>query len=388
VFLLSLDGATRDTLVIPQIAPEDKPVIDGDMSDPVWRVAGAVTVPTQQGANLDGKAESTVEIRAVHDGAYVYFSFVWQDPTRSLKHLPLVKTETGWRVLQEGYDRGDATGLFEDKLAVLLTSHYVLIPGDRTFHAGRQPLDDKPATLSGRGLHYTTDGGYADMWQWHAANGGMLGWIDDAHFGPPAAPTAAQMQGAAAYKGGFAPDPGTASYALNFEPRGPGGYDTPITPKRLPKNWKTSWTALGKVDLNADIGDSEGSIWWLTDAESVPYSAALDASIPTGCVIPGVLISGSYSGDRADLRGAAKWAAGRWSLEAVRRLDTGSTYDTPITTGSYLRVAVFDHAQSRHTRHIRPIRLEVNRCEKAAACISTIRSLQLSGAKSSSTPRS
>lgn len=142
-------------------------------------------MPTQQGANLDGAGESYVEIRAVHDGTNVYFCFVWEDPTRSLKHLPLQKTENGWRVLQQGFDHGDATAYFEDKLAVLVLGTYVLIPGDRTFHAGRQPLAGKPATLSGRGMHYTTNGGYADMWQWHASTGGMLGWVDDTHFGPP-----------------------------------------------------------------------------------------------------------------------------------------------------------------------------------------------------------
>jgi len=123
-------------------------------------------------------------------------------------------------------------------------------------------------------------------------------------------------------------------------------------------------------------------VWWLAREESLPYSREHDARIPVGTVIPGVLISGTYSGDRADIRGMAKWASGRWSLELVRRLDTGSKYDTPIATGAYLRVAVFDHTQSRHTRFIRPIRLEVNRCAKAAECTSTSKDLRLSGANS------
>jgi cytochrome b subunit of formate dehydrogenase len=382
LFLLSLDSATRETLVIDEVAAQHRPVIDGDTSDPVWRAAQPVTVPTQQGANLDGASQAFVEIRAVHAGGNAYFSFVWDDPTRSLKHLPLTKTDDGWRVSQEGFDRGDATAFFEDKFAVLLVSSYTLIPGDRTFHAGRQPLAGKPATLSGRGLHYTTDGGYADMWQWHASGGGVLGWVDDAHFGPPAPPTEAHKAGKAAYKGGFAPDPGTASYALNFEERGPGGYDSPVRPKRLPKDVRKSTAALGKVDMRPDYGDAEGAVWWLTEADSMPYSKELDARIPVGTVIPGMLISGAYSGDRADIRGMARWASGRWSLEAVRRLDTGSSYDTPIVTGAYMRVSVFDHAQSRHTRHIRPIRLEVNRCEKPAECISTTRDSQRVGATS------
>ena len=381
LFLLSLDTVTRDTLVIDQIAEADKPRIDGDISDPIWRLAPRVVVPSQQGANLDGTGQSYVEIRAVHDGTNAYFSFVWEDPTRSLKHLPLLKTENGWRVLQQGFDHGDATAYFEDKLAVLVVGAYVLIPGDRTFHAGRQPLADKPATLSGRGMHYTTDGGYADMWQWHASTGGMLGWVDDTHFGPPVEPTDAQKKGQSAYKGGFAPDPGSALTELNFEERGPGGYDKPVTPKRLPKDVRKAAQATREMDLDPNYGESENSVWWLNAEDSAPYSREHDSRIPTGTIIPGVLISGTYGGDRAHIRGRAKWASGRWSLELVRRLDTGSKYDTPIATGAYMRVAVFDHTQSRHTRFIRPIRLEVNRCAKAAECISTTRNLRLSEAK-------
>jgi hypothetical protein len=382
LFMMSLDTATRDTLVIDQIAETDKPRIDGDMADPIWRLATRIVVPTQQGANLDGAGQSTVEVRAVHDGTNAYFGFVWEDPTRSLKHLPLRKTENGWRVLQQGFDHGDATAYFEDKLAVLLVGSYTLIPGDRTFHAGRQPLADKPATLSGRGMHYTTDGGYADMWQWHASTGGVLGWVDDTHFGPPARPTEAQKQGQSAYKGGFAADPGGGVAELNFDERGPGGYDRPVIPKRLPRDVRQAIQASREADIDPNYGDGEGSIWWLTAEDSVPYSREQDARIPVGTVIPGVLISGTYGGDRAHIRGMAKWASGRWTLEVVRRLETGSKYDTAIATDAYMRVAVFDHTQSRHTRFIRPIRLEVNRCAKAAGCISTSKSLRLSAAKS------
>ena len=381
-FLLSIDGMTRETLVINQIADMDKPRIDGDISDPIWRLAPKVVVPSQQGANLDGAGQSYVEIRAVHDGTQAYFSFSWEDPTRSLKHLPLWKSESGWRVLQQGFDHGDATAYFEDKLAVLVLGAYVLIPGDRTFHAGKQPLADKPATLAGRGMHYTTDGGYADMWQWHASTSGMLGWVDDTHFGPPVEPTEAEKKGQAAYKGGFAPDPGNAMTELNFEKRGPGGYETPVTPRRLPKDIRKAVQTTWEMDLDPNYGDAENSLWWLTEEDSVPYSRERDALIPIGTIIPGVLVTGAYSGDRAHIRGTAKWASGRWSLEVVRRLDTGSKYDAAIATGAYMRVAVFDHTESRHTRFIRPIRIAVNRCAQAAGCISTSKDLRISEVKS------
>ena len=89
------------------------------------------------------------------------------------------------------------------------------------------------------------------------------------------------------------------------------------------------------------------------------HAARSTARIPTGTVIPGVIVAGEFSGDRADVRCAARWASGHWALEVARRLDTGSKYDVPIRTGVFMRVAAFDHSQIRHTRHVRPIRLEV-----------------------------
>ena len=46
-------------------------------------------------------------------------------------------------------------------------------------------------------------------------------------------------------------------------------------------------------------------------------------------------------------------------LEVARRLDTHSRFDVPIRTGVFMRVAAFDHSQIGHTRHVRPVRIEV-----------------------------
>ena len=117
--------------------------------------------------------------------------------------------------------------------------------------------------------------------------------------------------------------------------------------------------ALGQIDLDPDHGESGGARWFMLEAESVPYSTEQDRRIPVGTVIPGVIIGGDFSGDRSDIRCAARWASGHWALEAARRLDTRSQYDAPIASGTFMRVAAFDHSQIRHTRHVRPIRLEV-----------------------------
>ena len=358
--VVATDWLAVDSLQIHRIANADAPILDGETSDPVWRGIQPFSLMTNQGGNFDGKGESRVEIRAVHDGTWAYFLFTWEDPTRSLKQLPLIKQIDGWHLLHDGYERGDEQSFSEDKFAVLLTTSDVDLAGDRTFHASPQPIPGAPATMTGRGLHFTTTGAYVDVWQWKATSGGSTGWMDDDHFGPPAEPTPMQVNNAVPYRGGFAPDPGTANYSNNFErPTEEADSNAIVRPHRLPRDLVATHSNMGQLSLDPNVGEGDGARWFMTEAETVPYAQEIDRLIPIGTVIPGVIISGEFAGDRADVRCAARWASGHWALEVARRLDTGSEFDVPIKTGIFMRVAAFDHSQIRHTRHVRPIRIEV-----------------------------
>jgi hypothetical protein len=201
----------------------------------------------------------------VHDGEWAYFLFVWGDPTRSLKQLPLIKGTDGWRLLHHGYERGDEHAYNEDKFSALLTKSDFILAGDRTFHAGPAPAAGKPGSLHGRGLHYSNvDGVFADVWQWKATSSGPSGRCDDGYFGPPAEPTQAQLAGKTPYRGGFAPNPGTAGYLDNFERRAPDEYDAPIIPRRLPKDFAATMRALGRIDLDPNHGESDSARWSMT----------------------------------------------------------------------------------------------------------------------------
>jgi hypothetical protein len=360
--VVATDRLAVDQLQIHRISSADVPILDGDTSDRAWRNIQPFSVMTNQGGNFDGKGESRIDIRAVHDGTWAYFLFTWDDPTRSLKQLPLVKEIDGWHMLHDGYESGDEHDYNEDKFSVLLTTLDATLAGDRTFHAGTHPIPEAPPTMTGRGLHYTPGNDvYVDVWLWKATSSGSTGWMDDSHFGPPLDPTPMQVRNVVPYRGGFAPDPGTANYADNFimsdEPAVDG--KRMITPRRLPRDLAKTVAAMGEIDLDPNHGESDGARWFMTEAESVPYSSQQDVTVPVGTVIPGVIIGGEFSGDRADIRCAARWASGHWALEVARRLDTHSQYDVPLQTGVFMRVAAFDHSQIRHTRHVRPIRLEV-----------------------------
>ena len=357
--LYSVHRALPGRLVIEAVATP--PTLDGRPDDPIWQRADPVTVQTVGGANLaDG--QTPVTIRALHDGLRAWFLFQWPDSTRSLKHLPLVKTEAGWKVLQTDFHRHDEDVYYEDKLAVMLSSK-AEVPASGTVHLGSSPLAGRPGSAGGRGLHYTTDGSVADVWHWKAVRSGMsMGLADDNHFGPPLEPYTvdphywrrAPVQGheeeAIRYTGGYEKDWHTGGgVGMNWEIF---SADT-VTPLRLPAD-PGVLLALGRPNLAAHSSDI--GRWWMEVDESLPYTPEADR-YPVGTVLPSVLLKGPMTGDRSDVTAQATWEDGHWRLEMSRVLDTGSEHDVPLADGVYLWVAVFDHSQTRHSYHLHPLRL-------------------------------
>src|SRR5260370_40247654 len=106
--------------------------------------------------------------------------------------------------------------------------------------------------MTGRGLHYTPGNDvYVDVWLWKATSSGSTGWMDDSHFGPPLEPTPVQVRNVVQYRGGVAPDPGTADYAAKFLMGDEPAVDGPrnITPRRLPRGLGESTACTGDVAL-------------------------------------------------------------------------------------------------------------------------------------------
>jgi cytochrome b561 len=189
------------------------PVLDGLPNDAAWDRVSAVEIHTSRGANLPG-GEVTVPVRALHDGEYFYGLFQWPDSTRSQKHLPLVKSEQGWKVMQTEFGIQDEDSYYEDKFGVMLSDGSG-IAGDGSAHLGNQPLEGKPGPSGGRGLHYTTDGGIVDVWHWKSVRTGnfLMEQIDDNYFGPPMEP-----KGSGRYTGGYTKDPAdSGGFKMNWE---------------------------------------------------------------------------------------------------------------------------------------------------------------------------
>jgi cytochrome b subunit of formate dehydrogenase len=323
------------------------PVLDGQPDDEAWKRAPESIVHTNRGLGLVG-GEVGVHVRALHDGEHAYFMFRWADPTRSQKHLPLVKTAQGWKVMESNYSKNDENDYYEDKFAVMLARSPVA--GGDTVKLGRNPLPGKPGPGNGLGLHATTDGSLADVWHWKSVRSDAGHQFDDNYFGPPMEATAGKR-----YTGGYTQDPKTGGgFEENFKKIKDSKF---VKVPYLPKDLAAQQARMGRFDPSPNVSDM-GEFSMARD-DVVPWTAELDASIPVGTVIPSVIVDKPFAGDRGDVTVHAQWKDGWWTLEAKRKLHTGSKFDQPIEDGMFMWFAVFDHNQVRHTRHIRPLRVSV-----------------------------
>jgi hypothetical protein len=320
------------------------PQLDGQGDDEAWRQAPEAVVHTARGFNLVG-GEVDVHIKALHDGKKAYFLFRWQDATRSQKHIPLQKTEGGWKLIHTNYYNNDENEFYEDKFAVMIAQSPVA--GGNTVRLGSKPFADKPGPSNGLGLHAATDGSLADVWHWKSVRSGSINQFDDNYFGPlmDAKP--------GRYTGGYGQDSKTGGgFDQNFEKIPDSAY---VKIKFLPKNLAAQQSQMGTFNPDPKVSDMGTYAMPMTEVQ--PWSAAADAAIPVGTVIPSVIFDKPFMGDRGDVSAHAQWKDGWWTLEASRVLDTGSKFDQPIATGNFMWVSVFDHNQVRHTRHIVPMRL-------------------------------
>ena len=198
------------------------------------------------------------------------------------------------------------------------------------------------------------DGTLLDVWLWRASHQGARGHVDDCHIGGP---RNGQGEDEVAYAGGFALDPGPKSYEANYPSRPSLG--EALHPLRLPRDVAAMKQVLGRISDETSESESEHARWWIWASESIPYSVDVDATIPVGTIVPGVIMFDEGTEQKNRLVGFGRWAAGRWTLEIMRSLKTGSAYDIELKSGALMWVAAFDHSAKRHTRHLRPFRLEL-----------------------------
>ncbi len=330
-------------LIVNEVSIDNLMDVDGYDREAVWQKATPITIKTHGGANFKN-GETSVTLKAIHNREEIFFYLTWEDPTQSIKHLPLLKTEKGWQVQENGFHRFDEVEFYEDKFAIMLSDECRLAASG-TAHLGHQPMADKPANWHGKGYHYTEGDRIVDVWHWKAVRTNDMFLADDNFFGP----ADRIRNGSRRYTAGYMPDgKESGTYVMNWKWYNAKG----VIPKRLPKNNSSDL-------LQQSINPLPSENWVIPWFDFEPYSAEKD-TYPVGTLMPSVMYrSNRFEGDRADVRARAYWKDGYWRMELSRKLNTGSRHDIEIKNNVCLWVSAFDHAQVAHTRHIRPVQLKV-----------------------------
>jgi hypothetical protein len=329
-----------DALHVRDVPVDTAFELDGNGDEPAWQQAESVVVTT----TLPGDSSQTVPVtvKALRQGEVMNFLFSWPDSTRSVEHVPMIKTAEGWVVQQQGFLKDDERRYYEDKFAVLWSTESRAVGGN-SMHLGKPPGHAASAgRVSSRGYHAAAAGApLLDVWHWKSVRLAPFGQLDDNHFGAsyPAVP------GVQRYTSGYLQDPAVSGgYSDNWQWLGDGH----VLPKRLPRDP----AALAPFQ-RPDGGDQPWGLRWY---ETLPYSAEAD-TYPVGTRMPSVLWKTVFEGDRGDVQAQGRWVDGRWTLEVRRGLKATSKYDVTIADGVYFWVSVFDHTQTLHTYHLRPLRI-------------------------------
>lgn len=319
---------------VPKVSGEMN--IDGWADDIQWKKSSKILVNTYYGSPYDRNVP--VEIRMINDGYSLYIHAKWPDPSHSRQHLPLVKTASGWKVQQQRLLAADETQYYEDKFAVML--------GDQPWDALRSVFLSR---REGRGGHLMPKHELVDVWHWKSVRNERFANLDDAHFGPALPPIPGQRR----YAWGYASDPLIAG---GFQENWAYFNADVVRPNRLPRKPEALQIFQNIDEKNPAEKSNAAPAFGLHWFETQPYTKSLD-TYPVGTVMPSVVWIHPNEGDRADVRAAGVWRDGYWHLEMARNYVTGSEFDKEIKDGIYLWFATFDHSQTRHTYHLRPLKL-------------------------------
>ncbi len=312
---------TAQQLELVAVKVAAPPTLDGEV-DQVWSRAREIAVPVSGGANLPN-GQTTVRVRALYSGEVAYFLFTWADPTQSQRRAPFQKQADGsWKKLGDPNDKGGDNNLYyEDKLAVIWNMSIKGFEQSGCFtlcHAGE----------AGKafGNKYTaTASEIGDIWHWKSVRTGPVNQVDD------------QYVDSTRYDAQAAPEAGRKS-----DPKTAGGYADNVLEGGKPKF--------------ALPDNKPAPPYWIIDSQKAAFD---DSKYKAGDEVPGIVIA-PHAGDRGDISARFTYKNGVYTLEASRKLVTGSQYDVQfsnLTRPYYFGVAVFDNAQVRHAFQVGAVRL-------------------------------
>lgn len=340
VALLALAGCVRPPSTASQLPPTKlvlrstvaaaAPQIDGQLSDPAWKRAPALTVKTSTKVPLT--------MKCVTDSGDIFISLSWPDQTNDAVDEVWQYDGTNWT--QGPID--DAVALFwniDNSVAGFNTGGCNAVCHDTG--VGRAMLIKGPYSSKKRWAGANQRG---DIWDMSLGISNVRGAGNDYYFGVDQA---------------YLKNPTTLA---------------PVIQRR-----HDAFTNKAPLELNIITDPDTGQTkprYRLKDGltvDSTPYpqltqvEEIADYSVFTpGDRIPYIIfypLDTKWGGSRDDITGKGVWKDGRWTVEFKRRLDTRHPADdiifSPAKTRFYVfDAAVFDHSVAVHS-NTGPISLEI-----------------------------
>lgn len=302
-------GAQAPTkLVVKSLHTKERVKADGKVEERIWRKLSFTRIPTEDGPD--------VLMKSVYSDKEIYFLIEWKDSTKNDVSKVWEFDGTRWK-----------NGLEQDKLAIIWNKNdsiaYFNIKGCQAICHTEN---------SDKNLWYMAANRRQekiDLWFWMAGIGNIYAQVDDRWMDDTVDPT---LQKAARK-----PDKGEPGFYKN-------GYKTPverIAPSRPTKMLiaplTVESTPYPKIEMMVDI---------------TSYKV-----FKAGDKQPFIYFYGPPTESRADVIGKGVWENGKWTLEIMRKLDTGNKDDMPFRPSTsepvyyMFGLAVFDHSEPPPIAH-------------------------------------
>lgn len=307
-------------------APDNDPAT----VDAAWASATEASIPLKGGVN---KSETTVKLKAVHDGTYVYFRATFTDPTKSLERQPYVKNaDNTWTKQKAWPDK------YEDKLAFIWDNPEKPMTGFATQGCAVTCHSAPSSSKYGRPIKYAPAAGqFGDMWHAKTAR-------------HAAVPEIKQVDDQSVWYPDDLGDPLSTTDTLKDGGRKGDGQLSTSTKGDYTTNDKDSsglpkWMPAGD-DTKLKAGVNGNPFWMLATQSFDPTKFAVGDKLASH-------LAKKLEGSRGDIDGYAIWSNDTWTYEFKRKLDTGDTTgrDTKFVAGQTysMGAAYFDNNQIGHS---------------------------------------
>lgn len=333
--------AASTTLVAPQV--QTPPLVDGKV-DRLWddlqpliiktRVpdydAGSDKYEDKWWDGYEGQ-EKTATMKSVYTDDKIYFLFQWNDNEDSRERQSWYYNKLEGKWMQKPKYVADKYGMppaYEDKFTVF-------------WNMSIADFEEGGCAMLCHGIRMRTNGPgeKADIWHWKRNRGGPVGiiddkWLDDAENGRHG-------------------DPGESTYSGNKQELEFNGEMVTAPQYWIPGRQDYHWIMksdidqgvakkIVKMDKSRNLIDEDGNV---LKGEDFLHSSPR--------VIPSLANIKMGSGSRADVHEAHNFSNGTWTLEVVRKRDTGDPeHDVQFTKRGFyylFSIGIMDNQAIAHS---------------------------------------